>query len=104
MKFVLATCGTRGDVEPFVGVGRELVRRGHDVRMAVAPDMVGFAEVGRACGRRLRTGFAGGAGQRASGRIFSRISTRLDSQGSAQVVARKLGAVYPVLVANRARR
>ena len=44
MKFVLAFYGTRGDVEPGVAVGRELARRGHDVRMAVAPDMVGFAE------------------------------------------------------------
>jgi UDP:flavonoid glycosyltransferase YjiC (YdhE family) len=44
MKFVLAFYGTRGDVEPGVAVGRELVRRGHDVRMAVPPDLVGFAE------------------------------------------------------------
>ncbi len=44
MKFVLANWGTRGEIEPFVTVGRELVRRGHDVRMAVAPEMVAFAE------------------------------------------------------------
>ena len=44
MKFVLANWGTRGEVEPFVAVGRELVRGGHDVRIAVAPEMVGFAE------------------------------------------------------------
>ena len=44
MKFVLANWGTRGEVEPYVTVGRELVRRGHDVRMAVAPEMVGFTE------------------------------------------------------------
>ena len=44
MKFVLANWGTRGEVEPYVTVGRELVRRGHDVHMAVAPEMVGFAE------------------------------------------------------------
>ena len=44
MKLVLAFYGTRGDVEPGVAVGRELVRRGHDVRMAVPPDLVGFAE------------------------------------------------------------
>ena len=44
MKFVLASYGTRGDVEPSVAVGRELQRRGHDVRMAVPPDLVGFAE------------------------------------------------------------
>ncbi|OBK79192.1 glycosyltransferase [Mycobacterium sp. 1274761.0] len=44
MKFVLASYGSRGDVEPCVAVGRELVRRGHEVRLAVAPDMVGFVE------------------------------------------------------------
>ena len=44
MKFVLANWGTRGEVEPYVTVGRELVRRGHEVHMAVAPEMVGFIE------------------------------------------------------------
>jgi UDP:flavonoid glycosyltransferase YjiC (YdhE family) len=43
MKFVLACHGTRGDVEPCAAVGRELLRRGHEVRMAVPPDLVGFA-------------------------------------------------------------
>ncbi|BCO33711.1 glycosyltransferase [Mycobacterium heckeshornense] len=54
MKFVLGCYGSRGDVEPCVAVGRELVRRGHDVRMAVPPDLVGFAEAAElaavACG------------------------------------------------------
>jgi UDP:flavonoid glycosyltransferase YjiC (YdhE family) len=44
MKFALASYGTRGDVEPCVAIGRELLRRGHEVRMAVSPDLVGFAE------------------------------------------------------------
>ena len=44
MKFVLASYGTRGDVEPYVAVGKELLRRGHVVRIAVSPDQVGFAE------------------------------------------------------------
>ena len=44
MKFVLAFYGTRGDVEPGIAVGRELLRRGHDVCMAVPPDLIGFAE------------------------------------------------------------
>jgi UDP:flavonoid glycosyltransferase YjiC (YdhE family) len=44
MKFALACWGSRGDVEPCVAVGRELLRRGHDVRMAVPPNLVGFAE------------------------------------------------------------
>ncbi|OBH02051.1 MULTISPECIES: glycosyltransferase [unclassified Mycobacterium] len=44
MKVVLASYGMRGDVEPAVVVGRELLRRGHDVSMAVPPNLVGFAE------------------------------------------------------------
>lgn len=44
MKFVLANWGTRGEVEPYLTIGRELVRRGHDVSMAVAPEMVDFVE------------------------------------------------------------
>ena len=44
MKFVLASYGSRGDIEPSVVVGRELLRRGHDVRMAVPPNLVGFTE------------------------------------------------------------
>lgn len=44
MKFVLASYGTRGDIEPSVFVGRELQRRGHSVVMAVPPDLVDFTE------------------------------------------------------------
>jgi UDP:flavonoid glycosyltransferase YjiC (YdhE family) len=44
MKFVLASYGSRGDVEPCAALGRELLRRGHEVRMAVLPDLVGFVE------------------------------------------------------------
>ncbi len=44
MKFVLAAHGTRGDVEPCAAVGVELQRRGHEVRMAVPPNLVGFVE------------------------------------------------------------
>jgi UDP:flavonoid glycosyltransferase YjiC (YdhE family) len=44
MKFVLASYGTRGDVEPCLAVGSELLRRGHEVRIAVPPDLVGFAQ------------------------------------------------------------
>ena len=44
MRFALANWGTRGEIEPFVAIGRELVNRGHDVQMAVAPEMVDFAE------------------------------------------------------------
>ncbi len=44
MKFAMASYGTRGDIEPAVAVGRELQRRGHEVRMAVPPDLISFAE------------------------------------------------------------
>jgi UDP:flavonoid glycosyltransferase YjiC (YdhE family) len=42
MKFALACYGTRGDVEPCAAVGRELLRRGHEVVMAVPPELIGF--------------------------------------------------------------
>jgi vancomycin aglycone glucosyltransferase len=44
MKFALANGGSRGDVEPFAAVGQELLRRGHEVHLAVPPDMLGFVE------------------------------------------------------------
>jgi UDP:flavonoid glycosyltransferase YjiC (YdhE family) len=44
MKVVLAAYGSRGDVEPFAAVGRELLRRGHDVCIAVPLNMLGFVE------------------------------------------------------------
>lgn len=44
MRFALASYGTRGDIEPSAAVGRELLRRGHDVRLAVPPELVGFIE------------------------------------------------------------
>jgi UDP:flavonoid glycosyltransferase YjiC (YdhE family) len=44
MKFVLASYGSRGDVEPCIAFSRELLRRGHEVHMAVPPDMIGFVE------------------------------------------------------------
>ncbi|UMB67549.1 glycosyltransferase [Mycobacterium paraterrae] len=44
MKFALGIHGSRGDVEPFAALGLELQRRGHEVRMAVPPNMTGFVE------------------------------------------------------------
>ena len=44
MRFVLAAYGSRGDVEPCAVVGRELQRRGHDVRIAVPPNIVALVE------------------------------------------------------------
>jgi UDP:flavonoid glycosyltransferase YjiC (YdhE family) len=59
MKFVMAAYGSRGDVEPFAAVAAELLRRGHDVRMAVSPEWLGFVESaglgGIACGPDVRT-------------------------------------------------
>ncbi|AKS36390.1 glycosyltransferase [Mycolicibacterium goodii] len=44
MRFVVATHGTRGDIEPSAAVALELCRRGHEVRMAVPPNLVPFVE------------------------------------------------------------
>ena len=46
MKFVVAAFGSRGDVEPCFAVARELLRRGHEVRLAltVPPDMLAVIE------------------------------------------------------------
>src|ERR1700678_1495233 len=44
MKFVVAGYGSRGDVEPCVAVGRELLGRGHEVRMAVPPNLLSLVE------------------------------------------------------------
>jgi vancomycin aglycone glucosyltransferase len=44
MKVVVVGYGSRGDLEPCAVVGRELVRRGHDVSMAAPPNMLAFVE------------------------------------------------------------
>lgn len=44
MKFAVASYGTRGDIEPCLAIGRELMRRGHEVRMAVPPNLVELAQ------------------------------------------------------------
>ena len=44
MKYAIAVHGTRGDVEPATAIALELLRRGHEVRMAVPPNLVAFAE------------------------------------------------------------
>ncbi|WAC89474.1 glycosyltransferase [Mycobacterium sp. Aquia_213] len=44
MKFALASYGTRGDIEPSTAVGRELQRRGHEVRLAVPPNLVSLVD------------------------------------------------------------
>lgn len=44
MKFVIAVHGTRGDVEPCAAAARELTRRGHEVTIAVPPDLMRIPE------------------------------------------------------------
>jgi UDP:flavonoid glycosyltransferase YjiC (YdhE family) len=44
MRFAMAMHGSRGDVEPCAAVGLELQRRGHDVALAVPPNLVGLVE------------------------------------------------------------
>jgi vancomycin aglycone glucosyltransferase len=44
MKFALAGHGSRGHIEPLAALGRELLRRGHDVCVGVTPTMVDFVE------------------------------------------------------------
>jgi vancomycin aglycone glucosyltransferase len=45
MKVILVGYGSRGDIEPLAATARELLRRGHEVRMAVPPNMLGFVEL-----------------------------------------------------------
>ncbi|MGB6209053.1 glycosyltransferase [Mycobacterium sp.] len=44
MQFVVAGYGSRGDVEPCAAIAAELLRRDHDVRMAVPPNLLGFID------------------------------------------------------------
>ncbi|MDX1872723.1 glycosyltransferase [Mycolicibacterium sp. 120266] len=44
MRIVVAVHGTRGDVEPCAAVARELRTRGHEVKLAVPPNLIGFVE------------------------------------------------------------
>lgn len=42
--FAVAVHGTRGDIEPCAAVALELQRRGHEVRLAVPPNLTAFVE------------------------------------------------------------
>ncbi len=44
MKLVLATFGTTGDVQPFLALGVELIRRGHAVLLAAPPNFAARAQ------------------------------------------------------------
>ncbi len=43
MRVALVAIGSRGDAQPFVVLGDELVRRGHEVLLGLSPDFVEFA-------------------------------------------------------------
>lgn len=43
MRVAMGLVGSRGDVQPGLLVARELAGRGHDVRLGVAPNLVGLA-------------------------------------------------------------
>ncbi len=44
MRISLLTCGTRGDAQPMVVLGHELIRRGHDVVLGVSPNVIEWCE------------------------------------------------------------
>lgn len=44
MRIWIATGGSHGDVHPFLGIGRELRRRGHDITLSVHPHFRGDVE------------------------------------------------------------
>lgn len=44
MKIALMTLGTRGDVQPFVGLSLALTERGHDVTLGAPTNLVSFVE------------------------------------------------------------
>ena len=52
MTFLLLTIGSAGDVHPFVAIGEELARRGHDVRLITNPAFAHLVnDAGAAAGR-----------------------------------------------------
>ena len=53
MKIALFVHGTRGDVQPFTVLALALMERGHDVTLAVPPNLTEFV---RKCGVRLGGG------------------------------------------------
>ena len=75
--------------------GRELLRRGHDVRMAVPPNLVGFAEAAglAAVAYGLDSRPSGSAAQLLD--VF--LPQPLEDPGAGQVGARNFGVRYPVL-------
>jgi UDP:flavonoid glycosyltransferase YjiC (YdhE family) len=69
MKFAVSIHGTRGDVEPCAAVGLELQRRGHDVHMAVPPNLVDFVE---SAGLAATIGYGPDSQKQLQGDVFER--------------------------------
>ncbi|GAY18391.1 glycosyltransferase [Mycobacterium sp. shizuoka-1] len=69
MKFAVSIHGTRGDVEPCAAVGLELQRRGHDVQLAVPPNLVGFVE---SAGLAATIAYGPDSQQQLAGDVFER--------------------------------
>lgn len=69
MKIAVSIHGTRGDVEPCAAVALELKRRGHDVHMAVPPNLVEFV---RSAGLPTTVAFGPDSQQQLQGDVFER--------------------------------
>ncbi|WP_396930157.1 glycosyltransferase [Mycolicibacterium sp.] len=69
MKIAVSIHGTRGDVEPCAAVGLELQRRGHDVHMAVPPNLVAFV---RSAGLPATVAYGPDSQQQLQGDVFER--------------------------------
>ena len=69
MKIAVSIHGTRGDVEPCAAVGLELQRRGHDVRLAVPPNLVEFV---RSAGLPAVVAYGPDSQQQLQGDVFER--------------------------------
>jgi len=69
MKFAVSIHGTRGDVEPCAAVGLELQRRGHEVQMAVPPNLVEFVQ---SAGLPATIGYGPDSQKQLQGDVFER--------------------------------
>lgn len=69
MKIAVTIHGTRGDVEPCAAVGLELQRRGHDVHLAVPPNLVAFV---RSAGLPSTVAYGPDSQQQLQGDVFER--------------------------------
>ena len=56
MKLAIVTIGSRGDVEPYLHVGRALHERGHDVRLAAHEEFRTLVEGAGLAFHRMRGG------------------------------------------------